>query len=119
MKKAVLVILVVVLVLSIGVVSAFAAGAGKGNHLATQNGNGVCDRVRNEDGTCLLQEDSVCTPNCENNCVNNSCVNTSNCGQNFVDADGNGICDHCLSNGEQADAYIGMGNCGHRGQHHR
>lgn len=109
MKKLLIAGLTAALILGTGTTSAFAARQGNGQ------GNGCCGTQT----TCTspdANKDGICDICGKQIGKNGNCKN--NCGKNYVDADGDGVCDNYAANSSSCNNGRGQGQGRHR-KHHR
>lgn len=130
MKKITCIILAVLMLMSVLATTAFAAGHGSRHAQAhrqncivnracqrndyncdnaDENGDNACDPCKNQCGNCNMTTD-------ENN--DGFCDNCGN-GSNYLDDDGNGICDHRDACANRKNTGNTMGHHGKKhGNHH-
>ena len=118
MKQLTAALLTAALALTMTACRAQAAGArqGMGSYCVDNDHDGICDYIgsschtdRNADGVC-----DYCGAACETGCVYDH-----QCGQYYLDLDGDGACDH-YQDGHGCGAGHGSGcHSGGHGGHHR
>lgn len=138
MKRWITSLLAVTLVLAIMATPVFAAGPRQGQHFTDADGDGVCDNSKscqyvdeNQDGICdhrttrcfvrcLMDREgrAYCCGTAET-CPRSGLYQPGN-GNQFIDEDGNGVCDNRIENSSDAGACRsrgdGRGRCRGRNQ---
>ncbi len=125
MKKTIIKIMIImsaIALIAAGIVTVGAAG----NRNIDANGDGICDNRRMHHARCEhhdANEDGICD-NCAGTCKHKPADKPENkpekpvCGENFTDADGDGVCDNRSEKGDHCGKEQGRGHCKGKGKGH-